>query len=1052
MDHNPDRQIEIFSKALELPVEARRAYLEQACAGDQELRRKVEELIATHERSSEFMKDSPWGLMGQKVRAAQIGEKPGDRIDRYKLLQQIGEGGCGIVFMAEQEEPIRRRVALKIIKPGMDTKNVIARFEAERQALALMDHPNIAKVLDAGATASGRPYFVMELIRGVKITDYCDQNSLSLEERLKLFIQVCQAIQHAHQKGVIHRDIKPSNVLVTTTVEGMALPVVIDFGIAKATVNQQLTDKTLFTAFEMLIGTPAYMSPEQAALTNADVDTRSDIYSLGVLLYEISTGSTPFDTQEMLNAGLDEIRRLIREKEPVRPSTRLRNLAANDLTTVSNLRNAEPAKLIRAIRGDLDWIIVKSLEKDRTRRYETVLGLAQDIQRYLADEPISARPPSALYKFRKILLRNKLLFVGIGIIALLLIASLITVSVFLARERQLRLRAETEAAKSDQVTVLLEDMLNGFGPSEAMGQDRAMLLKVLNQTADRVGTELTAEPAVQAELSSVIGELDFEIGNFDHGRQMDEAALAVDRKLYGANSLQTARALTDLARVLARKGALRDSEVPFNEALNISRQYSGDTGTNVASLLNYLADIYTQEGKLKDAEPVARQALAIRQKLYPGDSLEVAESLRTMATVRGNEGDWSGAEVMLRQVLDIRLKNLPSDDPLIAGTYNDIAWAEGGEGKLQDAEALETRALAIRRKVLGDNHPDVAKALALLGDRLRQRNEFDAADQVLSTALSMQTNVMGANDPGSLETMLALSKTLQSEGKLQQAENLERQELAIWYKRSEQDMPRAMENVSELAQILIQEKKDSDAEQLLDTTLTPAVLRKPDSAGLLMLRASLKARRGQWQDAGADALLSFRLQRHVGWGYSVIGALIAKSQNRTAYEQFCGQLLSTYGTTTNYMTADDVAKSCLFLPDEKLDLNTISRLADETVVLGSKDQAAMPFLETCKALSEYRRGNYNEAADWAQKSLNGQRPEAQAYACAVLAMADWKLHKESEAHAMLAAGEILTPHSMPESAIGDPGNSWLFWLYARIQMDEAEELIHGEATAGNTRE
>ncbi len=435
MDKETDHQIEIFTKALELPLKDRPAYLDQACAGDEELRRKVEELIAVNQRSKGFMEDSPWRLEAGKARTIQIGERPGDRIDRYKLLQQIGEGGFGIVFMAEQNQPIKRRVALKIIKPGLDTKNVIARFEAERQALALMDHPNIAKVLDAGATASGRPYFVMELIRGVKITEYCDNNSLSLEERLKLFIQVCNAIQHAHQKGIIHRDIKPSNVLVTTTVEGQALPVVIDFGIAKATINQQLTDKTLFTAFEMLVGTPAYMSPEQAALTSVDVDTRSDIYSLGVLLYEISAGSTPFDTQEMLKGGLDEIRRIIREKEPERPSTRLRSLDINDLTTVSKLRNVEPSKLIREIRGDLDLIIIKALEKDRTRRYQTAHALSLDVQRYLADEPISASPPSAWYRFRKLFIRHKLLFLGIGIMALFLIASLITVLAFLAIEK-----------------------------------------------------------------------------------------------------------------------------------------------------------------------------------------------------------------------------------------------------------------------------------------------------------------------------------------------------------------------------------------------------------------------------------------------------------------------------------------------------------------------------------------------------------------------------------------------------------------------------------------
>ena len=324
----------------------------------------------------------------------------------YKLLQQIGEGGCGVVYMAEQEEPIRRRVALKVIKLGMDTRQVIARFEAERQALALMDHPNIAKVLDAGATETGRPYFVMELVRGIKITDYCDQNNLSTEQRLDLFIQVCHAIQHAHQKGIIHRDIKPSNILVTVH-DGVPVPKVIDFGIAKATGGQVLTDKTLFTAFEQFIGTPAYMSPEQAEMSGLDIDTRSDIYSLGVLLYELLTGKTPFDAKELVEAGLEGMRRMIREQEPSRPSTKISTLGAEEQTTIAKRRQVEPPKLIHQVRGDLDWIVMKCLEKDRTRRYEGASGLAQEIERHLNHEPVSAGAPSAMYRLRKFARRHR---------------------------------------------------------------------------------------------------------------------------------------------------------------------------------------------------------------------------------------------------------------------------------------------------------------------------------------------------------------------------------------------------------------------------------------------------------------------------------------------------------------------------------------------------------------------------------------------------------------------------------------------------------------------
>ena len=341
-------------------------------------------------------------------------ERTGAIIGRYKLLEKIGEGGFGIVFMAEQIEPVQRKVALKIIKAGMDTKEVIARFEAERQAIALMDHPNIARALDAGATEAGRPYFVMELVRGIPITEYCDRNHLPTRERLQLFIKVCQAVQHAHQKGVIHRDLKPSNMLITEH-DGEPVPKVIDFGVAKA-LGQRLTEKTLFTAFHHLIGTPAYMSPEQAALSGLDIDTRADIYSLGVLLYELLTGVTPFDSDTLQQAGLDEVRRMVRETEPPKPSTRLQTLG-DKLTEVAKRRDTEPAALSRLVRGDLDWIVMKCLEKDRKRRYETANGLAADVARHLDSEAVVARPPSNLYRFQKLVRRHRLGVAAVGAVA-----------------------------------------------------------------------------------------------------------------------------------------------------------------------------------------------------------------------------------------------------------------------------------------------------------------------------------------------------------------------------------------------------------------------------------------------------------------------------------------------------------------------------------------------------------------------------------------------------------------------------------------------------------
>jgi WD40 repeat protein/serine/threonine protein kinase len=414
---------EIFAGALEkTDSQARHAFLDVACAGDAELRGRVEALLTEEAGVGTFLETpivaAPEGHAGADSLLSTIVippiEKPGDKIGRYKILQQIGEGGCGVVYMAEQEEPVRRRVALKVIKLGMDTRSVIARFEAERQALAMMDHPNIARVFDAGATETGRLYFVMELVRGIRITDYCDENHLPAEERLKLFILVCQAIQHAHQKGIIHRDIKPSNVLVMSK-DGIPEPKVIDFGIVKA-IEQRLTDKTLFTEFQAFIGTPAYMSPEQAGMSGLDIDTRSDVYALGVLLYELLTGKTPFDAQTMLQAGLDECRRTIREEEPVRPSTRVATLLDADLTTTARKRRSEGMKLIKLLRGDLDWIVMKCLEKDRSRRYATANALAADIQRCLSGEPVMARPPSQLYRLQKLARRRRGVFTAVAII------------------------------------------------------------------------------------------------------------------------------------------------------------------------------------------------------------------------------------------------------------------------------------------------------------------------------------------------------------------------------------------------------------------------------------------------------------------------------------------------------------------------------------------------------------------------------------------------------------------------------------------------------------
>jgi hypothetical protein len=462
---------EVFDGARKLiDPSQREAFLERACRDDSDLRERVEGLLSVHACAEDLFTECISALRSpaDNREAPSAGdlaqgfaeEQPGARIGNYKLLQKIGEGGCGAVYLAEQEKPVRRPVALKVIKLGMDTRAVIARFDAERQALAMMDHPNIAKVLDAGATHTGRPYFVMELVRGTRITDYCDENRVDTRQRLELFIQVCHAIQHAHQKGIIHRDIKPSNIIVTVH-DGAPAPKVIDFGIAKAT-EAPLTDKTLLTTRNQFIGTPAYMSPEQAAAGGLDIDTRSDIYSLGVVLYELLTGKTPFDPKALVRSGVDEMRRTLREIDPQRPSAALTVLSGNDLAAAALRRHSEPPRLIALIRGDLDWIVMKALEKERARRYETANGLAMDIRRHLDNEPVIARPPSRAYRLQKLVRRNKVVFVSGAVVTVALVAGLGTSTwLFLkereahqravtAEEQQTRLAQEAELARSNE--------------------------------------------------------------------------------------------------------------------------------------------------------------------------------------------------------------------------------------------------------------------------------------------------------------------------------------------------------------------------------------------------------------------------------------------------------------------------------------------------------------------------------------------------------------------------------------------------------------------------
>ncbi len=880
-----DRELAVFDVARHLAVEGRAAYLDEACAGDPALRRRVAELLRAAQEAGAFLRQpapgAEWpadGLLSAKPPPNGVpSEKPGERIGRYKLLEPIGEGGCGVVYMAEQEEPVRRRVALKVVKLGMDTRQVIARFEAERQALALMDHPNIAKVLDAGATQTGRPFFVMELVRGVKITRFCDENNLSTQERLKLFVQICHAIQHAHQKGVIHRDIKPSNILVTK-VDGEPAPKIIDFGIAKASGGQALTEKTLFTSFAQFIGTPAYMSPEQAELSVVDVDTRTDIYALGVLLYELLTGKTPIDQKELLSSGLDEMRRIIREVEPAPPSTRLSTLAEPEQTTVARQHQVQPPQLMHQVRGDLDWIVMKALEKDRRRRYETAESFRQDVLRFLNNEPIAARPPDRLYLLERLVRRNKLAFAAAGAVLAALVLGLGFSTWLLLRERaaerlqdQLRRRAEAEARKNEESTRFFKKMLAAVGPSVALGRDTTLLREILDNSAADLAKDLKHEPEIEAELRSTIGDVYFSLGDYTNSEAMHRLALNIRRSLWGNLNTNVAHSLDGVARARQFQASMRgfpleDVEVLLEEALTIRINLLGSENPEVATSLWLLGRQRAMQSRLVEAEELLRRSLALRKQFLGPDHPDVAVALSDLVRVLVRRGKLDEAEKAARQALAIRRRQTAGssafDDD---GTIINLGVTLRVQGKLDQAEAVLREALELERKALHGDHLLLCHILNQLAFVLFRQGKFAEAEKTAQDSLSIsQAGVPG----GSLEAFgwhnlgIALHKT----GRLPEAKAALQKALWIWQQLATPSLPDETAARAELISVLRTENRLPEAEALCrdgiaaQRKLTSEAARQREANCLIDLADFLRDQRrpAEAETALAEALAAAR--------------------------------------------------------------------------------------------------------------------------------------------------------------------------------------------------
>jgi serine/threonine protein kinase len=883
----------IAAAALEKTTVAERTtYIEEACAGDRDLRRRVEALLNDREpmgrpvASAVGVEDlgvtsapsgSPPGPVTAGPPTQLVAEVQGARIGPYRLLREIGRGGMGAVYVAEQEAPIRRTVALKVIKPGMDTEQVIARFEAERQALALMQHPNIARILDTGTTEAGHPYFVMELVPGVPITDYCDEARLGPCDRLELFILVCQAIQHAHQKGIIHRDIKPSNVLVTA-VDERPVPRVIDFGIAKA-LDQRLTERTLYTQQGAIVGTLEYMSPEQAGMGGLDVDTRSDIYSLGVLLYELLTGTTPLGRAKVREVSFGEVLRRIQEEEPPRPSTRLSD-SGTDLAAIAARRNVEPARLTRLVRGELDWIVMKALEKDRSRRYETAGGLARDLRRYLDGDPVEAGPPSAAYRLRTLARRHRAALATVGAFALVLVVAS-GVSTYLAiRARQAEraaLKAEGEAlanltkareeeakarrAASEARAVLgfFQDKVLAAGRPE--GQDGGLgkdttIRAAIDATEAGIAGGFAAQPTVEASIRRTIGQGYRYLGNSAGAIRQLERARTLQVAALGPDHPETLETSSNLADAYREAGRAEDAIPLHEQTLALRRTRLGPDHPETLVSMNNLADAYRQAGRLADAVRMFRESLALLRLKLGSDHPDTLICLDNLGGALWESGRLAEAVPLFQEAFRGFEARLGPEHPDTLVAMDSLGSASRDLGRFDDAIALFQRALALRKAKLDADHPATLTTMNNLGGAYRAAGRVDEAIAILEQALAMQRPKIGRDHPYTLITASNLANAYQDAGRLDDALALHRETLALRRAKLGADHPHTLLSLNNLAGACLEAKRWAEAEELLRACLGARQKRDPDDWWRCHTMSQLGwALAGQGKHAEAEPLL-----------------------------------------------------------------------------------------------------------------------------------------------------------------------------------------------------